>query len=285
MAHDDLGAAMPLCPHALIAANALPDPATIAGCPVCWRRWRLTEARIHRWLPLDAATARPLLDRMAAEAAAGLEPDPALSQGFYAFLAGSPDDKADFAAACVVAFTPPSPDPPRQPRADFGWRALFAELPASPPDPAPVTPTVPTATFTRVWQWREATPPGTAPHHEARTFVRGESPPPFVPLPGTAARWVRERASYDRAEALSTVRQIAGPLALRLAGAGTDTASLTLRLRGGAGTASVPVRVYNSEAAEVPLWAGTLAAEAEEITIPLDRAVSQAITVEFDTAW
>jgi len=180
MANDDTRAAPLVCAHALDTAEALPDPATIAGCPVCWRRWRLAEARLRGWPPLDAVTARPLLDRMAAEAAAGVDADLALSQGFYAFLAGSPDDKADFAAACVVAFAPRNAEPPRRPPADFSWRALFADLPARPPDPAPPTPA---ATFTRVWQWRVIATSGTTPRRETRTFVRGESPRPSRPSP------------------------------------------------------------------------------------------------------
>jgi len=286
MAHDDTASPPPLCAHALTAADALPDPATIAGCPVCWRRWRLAEARMRGWASLSAATARPLLDRMAAEAATGVEPDPALSRGFYAFLAGSPDDEADFAAACVVAFAPPGPAPPRRPRADFGWRALFADLPTSLPDRAPV---VPTTLLTRVWQWRESGGSGTATRHETRAFVRGESPPPFMPLPsGSATRWVRERAAYDGDDSIeeTTLRQqIVGPLALRLTGAGTDTPRLALRLRDGAGAETVAVRVYGGEGAGEPLWAGTLSFAAAEATIPLDRETSQAFTVEFDTAW
>ena len=195
MANDDTRAAPLVCAHALDTAGALPDPATIAGCPICWRRWRLAEARLRGWLPLDAATARPLLDRMAAEAAAGVDADPALSEGFYAFLAGSPDDEADFTAACVVAFAPHNAEPSRRPPADFGWRALFADLPLHPPDPAPPAPA---ATFTRVWQWRESAASDTTPRRETRAFVRGESPPPFAPLPaGSAARWVRERGVRD----------------------------------------------------------------------------------------
>lgn len=282
MMPDDRSSALPLCAHALTATDALPDPAMIATCPVCWRRWRIAEARTRDWPPLDTASARPLIERMAAEAASGAESDPALSQGFYAFLAGSPDDEADFAAACVVAFAPPRPDPPRRPRADFGWRTLFADLPASAPDPAPL---VPGALITRVWQWRVATTSGITPRHEARAFVRGEAPPPFGPLPDTAPHWVRERATYDGAEAVAPVQQTVGPLAPRLTGAGTDTASLTLRLRGGAGADAVRVRVYGGEGTVAPLWAGTLSSVAEELTVPLDRETSRAFSVEFDIAW
>ena len=113
----------------------------------------------------------------------------------------------------------------------------------------------------------------------------GFAPPPFVPLPGNATRWVRERASYDGVEAVATVRQIAGPLALMLVGAGTDTASLTLRLREGTGMESVPVRVYGSAGVEVPLWADTLSPGAEEVTIGLDREAGRAFSIAFDTTW
>jgi hypothetical protein len=276
MAYDDPGDATPLCAHALTAADALPDPATITACPVCWRRWRIAEARMRGWSPLAAVSARHLTGRMAAEAA-GTDPDPALSQSFYAFLAGSPADEADFAAACVVAFAPLDPQPPRHPPADFGWRALFADLPASPP--APVT------LSTRIWQWREAAAPGSGPRYEARAFIRGESPPPFVPLAGDGAHWVRERAAYDGAEEATIVRQVAGPLALTLAENEGDTARLTLRLRGGAGVVSLPVRVYGGTEMRMPLWAGTLAGENGEVTIPLGRAASRSFRVEFDTAW
>ena len=282
MANDDPRAAPFLCRHVLDDPDALPDPATIAGCPVCWRRWRLAEARLRGWPPLDAATARPLMERMAAEAAAGTDADPALSQGFYAFLAVSPDDEADFAAACVVAFAPPAAAPRRRPPADFGWRATFADLPASAPEAAPPAPV---ARFTHVWEWRERTTSGTAPQHEARTFVRGESPPPFAPLPGTQDHWVRERATYDGAEATQPVERIVGPLALRLTEAGTSGAILTLRLRGGTGAGAVPVRLYGGKGTAVPLWAGVLSSAAEEATIALDQADSRAFTLEFDTAW
>jgi len=286
MANDDTRAVPLVCAHALDIDAALPDPATLAGCPVCWRRWRLAEARMHGWTPLAAATARPLLERMAAEAAAGTEPDPTLSRGFYAFLAGSPDDEADFAAACIVAFAPPSPEPQRRPRADFGWRALFAGLPASPPERVPDVSPVPTATFTRVWQWRVSAASGTTPRREMRAFVRGESPPPFGPFPaGPAARWVRERAPYDGADTTLRLHQTVGPLALSLTETGSGMASLTLRLRDGAGVGTLPVRLYGSGGAGVPLWAGTLSPAAEEATIPLDREASRAFTVEFDTAW
>ncbi len=279
---DDRDSAPPLCAHALTATDALPDPATIATCPVCWRRWRIAAARTRGWTPLDAASARPLIERMAAEAVSGVESDPALSRGFYAFLAGSPDDEADFAAACVVAFAPPRPDPPRRPHADFGWHALFADLPASAPAHAPLISNTP---ITRVWQLRVGTTSGITPRHEARAFVRGEAPPPFVPLHDTAAHWVRERAAYDGAEAAAPVQQTVGPLALRLTGARTDTARLTLRLRGGAGADVVRVRVYGGEGTAAPLWAGTLSSMAEELAVPLDHETSRAFSVEFDTAW
>lgn len=288
MANDDTRAAPLLCAHALDLAGALPDPATIAGCPICWRRWRLAEARLCGWLPLDAATARPLLDRMAAEAAAGVDTDQALSERFYAFLAGSSDDEADFAAACVVAFAPRHAEPPRRPPADFGWRAIFADLPASSPDPAPPAPA---ATFTRVWQWREIAASGTMPRRETRTFMRGESPPPFAPLSGdSAGRWVRERAAYETAEsspAPQQTRQIVGPLALLLTEVGSSAASLTLRLRDGAGTEAVAVRLYADAGpdAGAPLWRGTLSPVREETTISLGPVVSRGFTLEFDTAW
>lgn len=272
MATDDRATAAPLCTHALTATDALPDWGTIASCPVCWRRWKLAEARIAGWSPLPAATARPLIARMAAEAAAGADTDPNLSRGFYAFLVAAPEDEADFAAACVVAFAPPDTEPARRPPADFGWRALFAA------PPAPVAP------ITRVWQWRATGASGTAPRYEARTFARGDSPPPFAPLPPSATRWVRERAAYDGAEGGLTVRENAGPLALTLADTGEGATRLTLRLRGGAGVETVPVRVYGGEEA-LPRWVGILSEETGEVAIVLDREERRAFRIEFDTAW
>ena len=241
------------CAHMLTAGQTgrLTPWAIMRDCPICLRRWWLAEARLHHWTPLPHAAALPLFEQMATALVAGATASDRTAQGFYAYLATAPAAEADFAAAGAAA----RQDNGEHPTApgDFGWRALFT-------DPAPATPTVDARQITRVWQWRTA---GTMIAGTGRAFIRGETPPPFLPIPldrSRAGGWLREGVSDAP---LPLQRQFIGPLLLTLtAGDRADELHLMLHLRDSAGTASVPVRLYLGAAAgatQPPLaWAGIL---------------------------
>ena len=266
--------------HTLTASRTgrLTPWATIRDCPICLRRWWIAEARLHSWSPLPRVAARALFEQLARELVAGATPNEPTGQRFYAYLATAPADEADFAAA--VAAARQDEDEQSAAPGDFGWRGFFADRTAA-------TPTAAAQQFTRVWQWRTA---GTAIAGAGRTFIAGETPPPFLPAPPDHSRaggWVREGVS-DAQPTLQ--RQILGPLLLTLtAGDRADELHLTLRLRDNAGASAVPVRIYlgQTEAAETPplAWAGTLSETQRTQRLTRPRADLHALTIEIDTAW
>lgn len=270
------------CAHAPTSAETgqLPAWETIRHCPVCLRRWRIGEARLHGWVPLPRGEALRLLDQMATEAASGRDPrTEAAHRGFYAHLARHPEDEASFAAACAVAFAPAPPAETIPPPQDFGWRAIFADLPPAPP--------APTGPITRVWQWRGS---GEAFAQEVRTFVRGELPPAFVAAQGGVYRGqhtIREGSAGARP---ILQQQLLGPLLLTLTEADSpDELALALRLHQPAVANPVRVRLYQSHGeAAAPgevTWQATLSSPGHEETVVLGRAAFASFQVEADTDW
>ena len=269
------------CDHLLTASQTgqLTPWATIRACPICLRRWWIAEARLHGWGPLPRAAVLPLFEQLASALLAGETAGDQVAQGFYAYLATTPAAEADFAIA--VAAARQSDEEQGSPPGDFGWRALFA-------DPAPMVPTTEARQITRVWQWRTA---GTTIAGAGRTFVHGETPPPFVPTPPDTSRargWIREGGS-DAQPPLQ--RQIVGPLLLTLtAGDRADELHLTLRLRENAGETAASVRIYLGGATEEdsppPLaWTGILSEAQRTVIVTRPRADLHQLTIELDTAW
>ena len=260
------------CEHA--ASGTLPAWGTIRGCPICARRWRIAEARRGGWPPLPREEALALIAPLAAALVAdGGHVADETERRFYAHLAITPDDEADFAAAVAAArdsreeLSPPG---------DFGWRALFSDRRNAAPSSAH-------ATLTRVWQWRAI---GTARAVEGRTFVAGDPIPPFSqppPSPRTMGRWLREGAGRDA----PLLQQILGPLLLTLSADPTDSmVTANLRLRDHAQGTAVPTRLYlGADAARRLVWSGTLSEEVQEQVLQIHRDARAILTIEIDTTW
>ncbi len=101
------------CRHALGLGDRLPDPAHLQSCPVCLRRWRVTEAALQGWEPMSHRRAAARVRRMAsAFTASERTPD---YRPFYAHLA---DCRRCERALAELTFDlePRPPDPPGRSR-------------------------------------------------------------------------------------------------------------------------------------------------------------------------
>lgn len=71
---------------ALGASGRPPAARHVSRCAVCLRRWRVTEAELQGWLPMNHAAAAGLMRAMAAAFASAERDD--RYRAFYAHLAG-----------------------------------------------------------------------------------------------------------------------------------------------------------------------------------------------------
>ena len=99
------------CSHAveLSTRGRVPEAAHLLGCPVCLRRWRVTEAGIQGWQPIDHDRAVEALGGMA-ERFPSPERDDSY-RAFYAHIATCPACEKRLAELTFDAtpLTPPGP--------------------------------------------------------------------------------------------------------------------------------------------------------------------------------
>ena len=93
------------CRHAVRLGDGLPDPAHVRACPVCLRRWRVSEAALQGWVPMSHRQAIALVPRMAAGFSSAERP--AGYSAFYAHLAGC--RRCESALADLTVDLPPPP--------------------------------------------------------------------------------------------------------------------------------------------------------------------------------